>query len=111
PTSNRNASLLALPSRYLSPGGDSNWGVRCFFLLGEPLQLPESFISASPGARGQKQPQSPSPHSEVPSMLRPIKSFLLVCLLLAVALASAKAAEREDVRKAINLVTSVKMPF
>lgn len=36
---------------------------------------------------------------------------LLVGLLLAVALAPANAAEREDVRKAINLVTSVKMPF
>lgn len=36
---------------------------------------------------------------------------LLVCLFLAVALAPANAAEREDVRKAINLVTSVKMPF
>jgi len=32
-------------------------------------------------------------------------------LLLGAMLAPAKAAEREDVRKAINLVTSVKMPF
>jgi hypothetical protein len=37
--------------------------------------------------------------------------LLIVGLLLAVALAPANAAEREDVRKAINLVTSVKMPF
>jgi hypothetical protein len=36
---------------------------------------------------------------------------LLVCLLLGTALASANAAEREDVRKAINLITSVKMPY
>jgi hypothetical protein len=32
-------------------------------------------------------------------------------MLLAATLAPATAAEREDVRKAINLVTSVKMPF
>jgi hypothetical protein len=44
-------------------------------------------------------------------MFQPIKPLLLACLLLAVALTSIKAAEREDVRKAINLVTSVKMPF
>ncbi len=43
-------------------------------------------------------------------MFQPIKP-LLACLLLAVASTSIKAAEREDVRKAINLVTSVKMPF
>jgi hypothetical protein len=39
------------------------------------------------------------------------KPLLLACLLLASAFPPAKAAEREDVRKAINLVTSVKMPF
>lgn len=36
---------------------------------------------------------------------------VVVGLLVALAFAPAKAAEREDVRKAINLVTSVKMPF
>jgi hypothetical protein len=44
-------------------------------------------------------------------MFQPIKSLLLACLFVAAALTSARAAEREDVRKAINLVTSVKMPF
>ena len=43
-------------------------------------------------------------------MFQPIK-LLLASLLLGVALTPAGAAEREDVRKAINLVTSVKMPF
>jgi hypothetical protein len=44
-------------------------------------------------------------------MFQPAKSLLIACLLLAALLASAKAAEREDVRKVINLVTSVKMPY
>src|SRR5258707_13852872 len=44
-------------------------------------------------------------------MFQPFKSLLVASLLLGVALTSAVAAEREDVRKAINLVTSVKMPF
>ena len=44
-------------------------------------------------------------------MFQPFKSLLVVSLLLGVASTSAVAAEREDVRKAINLVTSVKMPF
>ena len=44
-------------------------------------------------------------------MLLPAKCLLLASLLLGVLITSANAAEREDVRKAINLVTSVKMPF
>jgi hypothetical protein len=44
-------------------------------------------------------------------MLQPIKPLILASLLLGVALTSASAAEREDVRKAINLITSVKMPY
>jgi hypothetical protein len=36
---------------------------------------------------------------------------VVVGLLVVLVFAPAKAAEREDVRKAINLVTSVKMPF
>ncbi len=44
-------------------------------------------------------------------MFQPFKSLLVASLLLGVALTSTVAAEREDVRKAINLVTSVKMPF
>jgi hypothetical protein len=44
-------------------------------------------------------------------MLQPLKPLLLASLLLGVAFAPANAAEREDVRKAVNLVTSVKMPF
>jgi hypothetical protein len=44
-------------------------------------------------------------------MFQPFKSLLGASLSLGVALTSAAAAEREDVRKAINLVTSVKMPF
>jgi hypothetical protein len=44
-------------------------------------------------------------------MLQPAKVLLLASLLLCVVLAPASAAEREDVRKVINLVTSVKMPF
>jgi hypothetical protein len=44
-------------------------------------------------------------------MYQPIKSLPLACLLVVAALTCARAAEREDVRKAINLVSSVKMPF
>src|SRR5437667_11783034 len=44
-------------------------------------------------------------------MLLPAKCLLLASLLLGVLITSANAAEREDVRKAINLVTSVKMPY
>jgi hypothetical protein len=44
-------------------------------------------------------------------MFKPFKPVLLASLLLAAALTPTAAAEREDVRKAINLVTSVKMPF
>jgi len=44
-------------------------------------------------------------------MFQPFKSALLTSLLLGVTLTSTVAAEREDVRKAINLITSVKMPF
>jgi hypothetical protein len=40
-----------------------------------------------------------------------LRSLPLACFLLAVALTPVKAAEREDVRKAINLITSVKMPY
>jgi hypothetical protein len=36
---------------------------------------------------------------------------LFACLLFGIVLAPANAAEREDVRKAINLITSVKMPY
>jgi hypothetical protein len=39
------------------------------------------------------------------------KSVLLAALLLGLALTPADAAEREDVRKVINLVASVKMPY
>jgi hypothetical protein len=39
------------------------------------------------------------------------KPLVLASVLLSAALTSAGAAEREDVRKAINLVTSVKMPY
>jgi hypothetical protein len=44
-------------------------------------------------------------------MLRKSKAVVLAVLPLAFALAPASAAEREDVRKVINLVTSVKMPY
>jgi len=43
-------------------------------------------------------------------MPQSVQNLLLVGLLLTV-LSPASAAEREDVRKVINLVTSVKMPF
>ena len=44
-------------------------------------------------------------------MFQPAKSVFLASLLACVAAVSSTAAEREDVRKAINLVTSVKMPY
>jgi hypothetical protein len=44
-------------------------------------------------------------------MLQPIRRLVLAGLLLGAMFAPASAAEREDVRKAINLITSVKMPF
>ena len=44
-------------------------------------------------------------------MLLSARPLLLAILLLGASFTSADAAEREDVRKVINLVTSVKMPF
>src|SRR5262247_463143 len=44
-------------------------------------------------------------------MLQDAKLLLLANLLLALAIAPAYAAEREDVRKVINLVSAVKMPY
>ena len=44
-------------------------------------------------------------------MLPSAKYLLIASLLLGIVLSPANAAEREDVRKAINLVTSVKMPY
>jgi len=44
-------------------------------------------------------------------MLQMMKSPVLASLLLGIALTPAYAAEREDVRKVINLVTAVKMPY
>jgi hypothetical protein len=44
-------------------------------------------------------------------MRPPAKSLLIASLLLGVVLTPANAAEREDIRKVINLVTSVKMPY
>jgi hypothetical protein len=44
-------------------------------------------------------------------MLNKSQGIVLAGLLLGVALVPAQAAEREDVRKVINLVTSVKMPY
>jgi hypothetical protein len=44
-------------------------------------------------------------------MFQLARPLLLAIALLGLLLAPARAAEREDVRKAINLVTSVKMPF
>jgi hypothetical protein len=38
-------------------------------------------------------------------------SLIVATLVLCISCAGTRAAEREDVRKAINLVTSVKMPF
>jgi hypothetical protein len=44
-------------------------------------------------------------------MVRTFKLLLFVSLLLTVAHTPVDAAEREDVRKVVNLVTSVKMPY
>src|SRR6185436_17548529 len=44
-------------------------------------------------------------------MLKPTQRLILAGVFLSAMFAPATAAEREDVRKAINLVTSVKMPF
>jgi hypothetical protein len=44
-------------------------------------------------------------------MLHQTKSLLFASLLFGVVLSPVNAAEREDVRKVINLVTSVKMPY
>src|SRR5215470_17899688 len=44
-------------------------------------------------------------------MFQAAHRFIVAGLLLGAMLAPSKAAEREDVRKAFNLVTSVKMPF
>ena len=44
-------------------------------------------------------------------MLGSAKAFISAILLLNVSVTFAHAAEREDVRKVINLVTSVKMPY
>jgi hypothetical protein len=44
-------------------------------------------------------------------MVRRAQSIFLTGFVLCISWAGAQAAEREDVRKAINLVTSVKMPF
>src|SRR5499425_3011853 len=44
-------------------------------------------------------------------MFQAAHRFIVAGLLLGAMLAPTKAAEREDVRRAINLVTSVKMPF
>jgi hypothetical protein len=44
-------------------------------------------------------------------MLQPARRLLIASLLCGLAFTPASAAEREDVRKVINLVTSVKMPY
>jgi len=44
-------------------------------------------------------------------MLRRVGRFLPAILLLGITVTPGHAAEREDVRKVINLVTSVKMPY
>jgi hypothetical protein len=44
-------------------------------------------------------------------MHQPVKTLCLATLLLSAPFTTANAGEREDVRKVINLVTSVKMPF
>ena len=44
-------------------------------------------------------------------MLQTLKSLLCASMLLGLIHAPGQAAEREDVRKVINLVTAVKMPF
>jgi len=44
-------------------------------------------------------------------MLQPIIPLIIASLLIGLACAPANAAEREDVRKVVNLFTSVKMPY
>ena len=44
-------------------------------------------------------------------MLQKIKLLAFVMVMLGPSMVPVHAAEREDVRKVINLVTSVKMPF
>jgi hypothetical protein len=44
-------------------------------------------------------------------MREKFKRLVLASLLMGIAMSSAHAAEREDVRKVINLVSSVKMPY
>ena len=44
-------------------------------------------------------------------MFQQARSLVLANLLVALTATHTYAAEREDVRKAINLVTSVKMPY
>jgi hypothetical protein len=44
-------------------------------------------------------------------MLQKSTLFVLAVLLLGISCAPASAAEREDVRKVINLITAVKMPY
>jgi hypothetical protein len=44
-------------------------------------------------------------------MFQPAKSLFIASLLLGIVPTPADSAEREDVRKVINLVTSVKMPY
>jgi hypothetical protein len=44
-------------------------------------------------------------------MFQPAKTLLIALLLSPLLVTPTHAAEREDVRKAINLITSVKMPF
>ena len=44
-------------------------------------------------------------------MVNQTRRVVVACLLLGITVGPTKAAEREDVRKAINLVTSVKMPY
>jgi hypothetical protein len=57
-------------------------------------------------------PERPAALSEGSQMLRSAKPLLFATiLLLVIPVATADAAEREDVRKVINLVTSVKMPY
>jgi hypothetical protein len=43
--------------------------------------------------------------------IQPAQRLALACLLFTATFSAANAAEREDVRKVINLVTSVKMPY
>src|SRR5436190_762815 len=62
-------------------------------------------VKSGPGCLSVRAP------SEGFQMLPPAKCLLLASLLLGVLVTSANGAEREDVRKVINLVTSVKMPY